>query len=70
VPMSVQDRTRKAAAASSRAARVRRFQRYLREMRATGLLVKVVRKDAVTWEDDRLPEFNADPLAFPEVPEH
>lgn len=46
MPMSVQERTMKAAAASSRAAKVRRFKRYLKEMRADGLDVTVTRREA------------------------
>lgn len=41
MPMSVEDRVRKAGAARSDNARRRRFQRYLREMREHGLTVTV-----------------------------
>ena len=62
MPMSVEDRVRKASRARSANARTRRFQRYLREMREAGLTLVIT--------DATPEEYNAyahDPAAFPET---
>lgn len=61
MPLTTEEVVRKASAARSAKARTRRFQRYLREMRAAGLTVAVSR---VTSAEDYA--YNMDPAALPE----
>lgn len=60
MPMSVEDRVRKASMTRSTNARRRRFQRYLREMREAGLTLVIADATPQEYRD-----YAHDPAAFP-----